>query len=304
MSISNRRWVDAQASQVTKKASLSVRSTYSDETLPEVAVTGYIPSSHSSYDFWNLYYLLMDWAYYNDFASFNTLDSHAGDGNSSSSDQAPPSEIDPCAAMKALTAKNDFKSIMQDLAGKTGLDHEEGYIVTRNANGDLAYSHVSGNKGENFINFNFNTNTLGMIHSHYDGLSSMPSPGDLYQLGRIFASYSAESRIKLSGDFILGVVSSSGSYIFKIDNVEKFVSFYVYNLADATDRQRFESKYISQYRLTSGNASDAWENNFLKLLKDYDAGLKMYSGSNENKNWQEKTVNNFGNTANDGACKN
>lgn len=132
----------------------------------------------------------------------------------------------------------------------------------------------------------------------------MPSPGDLAQLGRLFVSYSADDRLNLSGDFMLGVVSSYGSYMFKISNIEKFVSFYVNNLASSADLARFEANYSGQYNLSNGNMGSSWENNFLKMLKDYDAGMKMYCNSDDNKKWQEKTVNNFDNTPNNGPCSN
>lgn len=103
-------------------------------------------------------------------------------------------------------------------------------------------------------------------------------------------------------DFTLGVVSTYGSYVFKINDIEKFINFYVDHLSDDMDLQSFENKYKADYNLASSNHSKSWETNFLKLIKDYDAGLTMFKGSNESKNWQEKKLNE--NSVIDGPCKN
>ena len=275
-----------------------------NEPLPEVFVIGYIPSSNAKLDFWNLFFMLQDKAYYNDFLTFQNPEttSYGGGGDNSTLNESTGN--DPCGSMKTISADTNFVDNIQDLSKKVNQKNEEGYVITKNASGDFEYSPVKGNDNENFIDFNFNTRTFGIIHSHYSGLNSMPSPGDLKQLGKIVASNSAKDPNKIYSDFTLGVVSAYGSYVFKINDIEKFINFYVYHLSDDKDLQSFENKYKADYNLASSDHSKYWETNFLKLIKDYNAGLTMFKGSNESKSWQEKKLNENGNSVIDGPCKN
>lgn len=300
------KWINQKTSFSNSFTSTSAITSkdIANEPLPEVLVIGYIPSSNAKLDFWNLFFMLQDKAYYNDFLTFQNPEttSYGGGGDNSTPNESTGN--DPCGSMKTISADTNFVANMQDLSKKVNQKNEEGYVITKNASGDFEYSPVKGNDNENFIKFNFNTRTLGIIHSHYSGLNSMPSPGDLKQLGAIFVANSTKDRNVISSDFTLGVVSTYGSYVFKINNIEKFVNFYVDKLLYITDYSSFSEKYKSDYNLDKSDHSKSWETNFLKLIKDYDTGLTMFKGSNDSKSWQEKTLNENGNSVIDGPCKN
>ena len=90
--------------------------------------------------------------------------------------------------------------------------------MTRNSNEDYAYSKIVGNSGSNGVRFNFNTKTIGFIHSHYDGLNFMPSVDDLSTLGLIVKSCNG-NKAEIAAEFTLGVISSNGTYIIKINDI-------------------------------------------------------------------------------------
>lgn len=273
----------------------SIKNLIDGGDLPEVTVTGYIPSKVDYVYFYDLSWIF-NTNYSNSYINFEVVGESGYGGNGGANDQYDENNLPdktPCPEMKKLASKSSFLDSISYLSTKTSSDHEEGFVMTRNSNGEYAYSKVVGNRGENWIDFNFNTNTIGFIHSHYDGLNFMPSPGDLRTFGLMVKSYTG-NKSEIATEFTLGVVSSSGTYIIKIDDIEKFLLFYLTKLENQNEFSKVNDAYnVSPFYMSDQSKSDEWENSFTKFISTFQSGLTIYKSDENNQKWLPLVPNVF-----------
>ena len=90
------------------------------------------------------------------------------------------SQQDPCTKIKALTNNHaTYKENLAYLKGKTGASYESGFRTNLPAP-NVTFNQLLQNKpGTNTVEMKVFSNTYGLMHSHYDTLFPIFSPGDI-----------------------------------------------------------------------------------------------------------------------------
>lgn len=206
----------------------------------------------------------------------------------------PPEEVDPCEKIKTIGKDSKTKALFQNLKAKTNSTKEFGEILIDNGSG-IDNLPVEGVVGVGGININYSGSQIdGFIHSHFAGLYSIFSPGDLASLSSIYAN----NGIKNINTFVFGLVTASNTqYIMVIDDPVKFATFAQQFLLpdgtiDKTSSDLFGLVDYHKYNIKENNISPTNELGFIQLLLDKNAGLKVLKGSNNSNDWAELNIKN------------
>ncbi|WP_051230478.1 hypothetical protein [Epilithonimonas caeni] len=201
----------------------------------------------------------------------------------------------PCAKIKISTNDSKYKTNITTLQGKTGNDYESGFRLGNPVAGSGqagTQNQILQNKpGTREVDMKVFNNTFSLMHSHYDGLFPIFSPGDLLLFNQwvVWAnSWNAVAtntpKIQLN-DLTLTLVTSNGNYLLS------FAGTTVAALPAYTQEQFDVINKDYSRRLndthTNGNFDmDKLEKEFLKFVKDKMnmTGLKLFkvgsSGTN------------------------
>lgn len=200
--------------------------------------------------------------------------------------------IDPCDQY-IIDLQNDsnfaanFKSLNQ--SSVLNLNYEKGfYVADKNANNYIA---VQGNPNEAAISFSSLRLPLnGFLHSHYNGLNSIFSPGDVYFMAQLFLRGLAKD----SNNLFFGVTSNYGDpYLIKVTNTADFRKFAEKITKDERSIEKFLEDYA--YKFNSDNATKN-EKGFLDMMNDMRVGkgFTLFRGNSDCTQWTKLTRNNFG----------
>jgi hypothetical protein len=169
---------------------------------------------------------LNDASYRNEFLTVENITSGAGSSSGSTSTQTtetPPTEApikSPCDELKDLANNVDFVNKLLGLSSPnvTSLNYEKGFIVTKNSSGGFMYTAVSGASNSQSISYTMNNPTIGFIHTHYDGLSPIPSPDDILTIYNQVMSYVNANAVvtDMASEFSMIVISSNETYTLKM----------------------------------------------------------------------------------------
>jgi hypothetical protein len=198
---------------------------------------------------------------------------------------AEPCPDDPCSQAKALATDAAFKAKMTDLASKTGLPNEVGYMM--NSNG--SYSYIQGTAGSQSVDLNPTSPLSGYIHTHYTGTFPTFSPSD------ILVIYQLQQQNKLANisTFTASVVTADGtSYIMKVNDPAKFATFAANNLSTDAKFTDFENYYVnkqSAYSLFGKDRISSYELALLSSLND--SGITLMKGNSNYTSWNTETMN-------------
>lgn len=215
-----------------------------------------------------------------------------GDGNNGYEYPEIPEEIDPCSKLKLQTTNTTFKNNITYLEGKTGDSYESGHRIGRNPDGTLQNQLLQNIPGSRQVDMKIFSNTITLMHSHYDGLFPMFSPGDIILFNRwiVWAqSWNAVTtntpKIPLN-NLTLTVVTSYGNYSFNFDGssataLPNFTQQQYKELEDLYSQMLDKAKTIAN---VSGNVSydmPKLEEEFLKFMNDNMnmSGLKLYQNA-------------------------
>ena len=233
------------------------------------------------------------------------LGSGGGGGDDGYEYPDPPDEIkDPCAKLKAQTSNLTFKNNITYLEGKTGESYESGYRIGTNVDGSQQNQLLQNIPGSRQVDMKIFSNTTTLMHSHYDGLYPMFSPGDIILFNRwiVWAqSWNAVTtntpKIPLN-NLTLTVVTSYGNYSFNFDG-SSATAFPNYTQQQLEDLDRAYSYNYLNKAVTTGNVSgntsynmEKLEGEFLKFMNDKMnmTGLKFYK-TTENGNTELNLIN-------------
>lgn len=195
---------------------------------------------------------------------------------------------DPCLKQKSQTSDPTYKTKAEYLKTKTNDTYEQGFRVGNPVAGSgqtgAQYQQLSNYPGTNYINFSYFNTTIGMMHSHYDGLYPMFSPEDIILYNQLLLN-AKNNNIPLS-DVFLTVVTSQGNYQLR------YVGISVDALPSYTqdDIKALNKTYQDDYLGNSGN-QQKYEEGFLKFMKDKMnvSGVKLYQ--NKDNGNAELTLN-------------
>lgn len=204
-------------------------------------------------------------------------------------DEAIAFNNNPCAKLKAQTSTSIFKNNITVLQGKTGDSYESGFRIGSNSDGSLQNQILQNKPGTQQVDMKIFSNTITLMHSHYDTLFPMFSPGDIILFNQWIVWAQSWNSIATNtpkipiNDLTFTVVTSNGNYSFNfegtsttalpnytIQDLTKLNNAYVDNLSKATTVAN-----------VSGEVSYDTENlekQFLKFMKDKInmPGLKLF----------------------------
>ncbi|MDR2237986.1 MAG: hypothetical protein LBE92_17830 [Chryseobacterium sp.] len=171
-----------------------------------------------------------------------------------------------CDKIRAQNADSNFKSKVQNLKSKTGYSSESGFRVGAAAPGSgqsgTQYQELSNKPGTQELDFRIFPTTYGIMHTHYDGLIPIFSPGDI-NLFILLLQNAHANNIPLNNVFI-SVVTSQGTYQLRGDGIN------IDNLMLYTDNQiiTLNEKYKEMLENPNISSSDL-KKGFLSFMKDY-----------------------------------
>jgi hypothetical protein len=207
-------------------------------------------------------------------------------------------EIEPDCDDYILALQNDttfaakFKSL--NTSSVLNLNYEKGYVVKNRASNE--YIEVEGNAGEPHIYLShIGIQINGVIHSHFTGLNSIFSPGDMLFMAQFYIAGKARD----SANLFWGVTSSYGDpYLVKVTNTAKYRAFAEKIVAmeqNPKKSKRFTSIYKNWF---NSNSVTKNEKGFLDMLDDLKVGdgMTLYRANNtECTQWTKLTLSASGN---------
>jgi hypothetical protein len=186
---------------------------------------------------------------------------------------------DPCEKIKKLQDDTNFKNRMANLIDAARNWNFERCIVMYNATtptltNNYTYQTFDGTANSPESGYNGNTTMQGIIHSHYDGLLSIFSAGDLQDLYFKLKNYP-----EITDDFFMGVVTASNTaYLLQVPDRATFIAFGDKYLSDKNKLNKFmEEIMLNRYNIENENSNDANELGFLKMMADLNMGVSLAS---------------------------
>ena len=199
---------------------------------------------------------------------------------------------DPCTKIKTSTNDSKYKANITTLQGKTGDSYESGFRLGNSVAGSGqtgTQNQVLQNKpGTTEVDMKIFSNTFALMHSHYDGLFPIFSPGDILLFNQwvVWAnSWNAVAtntpKISLN-NLTLTLVTSNGNYLIAFDGTATAsLPAYTPQQFDALNKD-YEKRLNATH--TNGNFDmSKVEKEFLKFVKDKMnmTGLKLYKVKND-----------------------
>ncbi|SIQ39861.1 hypothetical protein SAMN05880574_11211 [Chryseobacterium sp. RU37D] len=194
----------------------------------------------------------------------------------------------PCEKIKISTSDAKYKSSITTLEGKTGDGYESGNRLGTAIPGTgqtETQNQVLQNKpGTNQVDMKIFNNTFALMHTHYDGLYPIFSPGDLLLFNQwvVWAKNyndnpSSSPKIPIN-NLTLTLVTSNGNYLLAFDgSTIDALPTYTPQQFDAMNKV-YVNDYLNQTQ-TNGNFDMAEvEKQFLKFVSENMniTGLKLY----------------------------
>ncbi|MDQ0068065.1 hypothetical protein [Chryseobacterium lathyri] len=204
----------------------------------------------------------------------NCFDPSVGSGGGGSAGQGSEDPT-PCWRMQLKTNNETFKNNITNLEGKTGESFESGFRIGSGGENQI----LQNNLGSQTVNMTRFPNTVAIMHSHYDGLYPIFSPGDIIYFNewivwaQNYNSNPANSPKIPLNQIVFTVVSSWGNYSFMFDGTSStpFPNFTEQQLLDFNDyyiKVLDEAKSVGN---VSGNISynmEQLEKGFLKFMTE------------------------------------
>ncbi|MDH6252192.1 hypothetical protein M2347_001919 [Chryseobacterium sp. H1D6B] len=212
-------------------------------------------------------------------------------------------DVTPCEQLASQTSSPAFKSNITTLEGKTGESYESGFRIGINADGSTQNQILQNKLGTKEVNMTIFSNTSILMHSHYDGLYPIFSPGDILFFNQWISwaqnwNSVATNNPKIPlNNLTFTLVTSQGNYSLTFDgtNTTPFPNYTQQQFNDINDRYMKLLDDAVSVGNVSGNTSfdmEKTEKGFLKFMNDKMnmPGVKLYRTS-ENGNTEVKLVN-------------
>ncbi len=210
--------------------------------------------------------------------------------------QTPPN---PCEKLKEQTTNITFKNNVTTLEGKTGDSYESGFRISNTGQNQL----LQNKPGTQQVDLKAFSNTVTLMHSHYDGLYPIFSPGDIIFFNQwvVWAqnwnSVSTNNPKIPLNNLTFTLVTSSGNYSFNFDGTSttalpNYTQQDIDDLNDKYMRLLDEAKTVANVSGSVTFNMDKLEKQFLKFIDDKMnmTGLKLYK-TTTNGNAQLNLVN-------------
>ncbi|CAI9687891.1 hypothetical protein HZQ11_06235 [Elizabethkingia anophelis] len=229
-------------------------------------------------------------------------DVHGGGGSGTPSTEQ---EQDPCAKNKSITDSKTFKDNSTVLNGKTSDSSEFGYRMDLPIPNGRENQFLTSKIGSQQVDLTAFPNTYGLMHSHYDGLYPMFSPGDIVLFNRWVNYVYNNNQITNPGtpipklsDIFFTVNTSQGTYMLKFDPSVRPTKFPEYSQKEFDKLNRDYKTALDQNTTVanvSGNVTydmEGIEKSFLNFVLDKMnmPGLKLIRVDEKgNKEWNSQS---------------
>lgn len=194
----------------------------------------------------------------------------------------------PCENIKTSTGDAKYQPNITNLQGKTSLSYESGFRLGTPVAGSGqsgTQNQILQNKpGTKEVDMKIFNNTFALMHSHYDGLIPIFSPGDvlLFNQWIVWAKNyndnpSTNPKIPIN-NLTLTLVTSNGNYLLAFDGTAT-TAFPAYTPKQMDDLNNdYINDYLSQTQTNGNFDMIKVEKEFLKFVKDNMnmTGLKFY----------------------------
>lgn len=192
-----------------------------------------------------------------------------GGGSGTSTPPPPPSNNNhsnnPCEKIKSQTDDKTYTEKKKFLEGKLNNTSESGFRVGLPISGSgqvgTQYQELSNKLGTSELEFKIFKTTFGIMHTHYDGLYPMFSPGDIYLFGQLLTN-AQNNNIPLS-DVFLSVVTPAGNYQLRFEGTH-FVGWNQNFNIDQLNKD-YVREYLGDY---DKGTQEKFEKEFLRFMKD------------------------------------
>ncbi|MEJ5103491.1 MULTISPECIES: hypothetical protein [Chryseobacterium] len=209
----------------------------------------------------------------------------SGDGSKHKFPDYLDPEDDPCVKLKKQNIDPNFKAKTDFLKKKTGETSESGFRVGNPVSGSgqtgAQYQELSNKPGTTDLDFKIFNTTYGIMHSHYDGLIPIFSPGDINLFIQLLKN--AKANNISSGEVFLSVVTSNGVYQLRGDGINAD------NLNMYTDAQfgTLNKEYLKLIGDSNISTTDIQKGflNFMNKNMKID-GAKLYEVNNDGSSTQ------------------
>lgn len=179
-------------------------------------------------------------------------------------DEGDVQDKNPCEKIKSQTNDGAYKEKKKFLEGKLNNTSESGFRVglpvSYAGQTGIQYQVLSNKPGTSELDFTIFNTTFGIMHTHYDGLYPMFSPGDIYLFGQLLTN-AQNHNIPLS-DVFLSVVTPAGNYQLRFEGTH----FAGWN--QGFDFDKLNADYIKALGYYDQGTQEKFEKGFLKFMKD------------------------------------
>lgn len=199
---------------------------------------------------------------------------------------------DPCQLAELLEDDATFRAKMSQLVNEANtLNRETAFTFYKDVNGNSHYTYSQGPVGGDHVDLTFTQPIDGAIHQHYNfnGALSIFSSQDLYALYQLYVG----GNINNLETFTYGLVTHHGTrYMLKVDDVQTFINFLNNNFSTTAQFNSFNDDYNLERsaRLPIFGEVNGGRIAFLKLLKDKNAGVKLFEANSNFTSWTAKKL--------------
>ncbi|WP_419870599.1 hypothetical protein [Chryseobacterium sp. CT-SW4] len=196
----------------------------------------------------------------------NCIDNNLGGGGGG----APELNLNPCMVMKIRTGNSTFKDNITALENKTGDSYESGFRISNTGENQI----LQNAPGSSTVNMSVFPNTIALMHSHYDGLYPIFSPGDIMFFNQwiVWAQEynnnpSTNPKIPIN-ELVFTIVTSWGNYSFTFDgsSATAFPNYTEAQLKKVNDNYMYD--YLDNAK-SVGNVSGNVSYDMGKLEKEF-----------------------------------
>lgn len=134
-----------------------------------------------------------------------------------------------------------------------------------------------------------------IVHNHLEGSQynhiGTFSPNDILEFVNMITSLQNQLVYKKK-ELATYLVCNEGNYALKISNNSKLYNFALKYSSDPVYK-RLVNKFYVDNKISHGESKDDQNIGFLKLIQNFDIGIKLYESDDSFTNWEELKLNRF-----------
>lgn len=151
----------------------------------------------------------------------------------------------------------------------------------------------------------YHTSIKAIVHNHlkdpmHNHIGTF-TPDDIIQLLNLYKNHQQQNSPVTKTEMASYLVCDEGNYVLKISNYSKLYLFANKYIYDANFKNKID-KFYKEKNIIHGKPKNDQNIGFLKLLKEYDIGVKIFESDQNFENWSELELNSNANDINKKPC--